>query len=137
MNASKGAEGQSGAFKGQNAPRGRGAVPLIGECPCAAPAPPGKGQSGNDNFTPPIEVIAGQTRILLSDAASRHLEATGEACFVIVSKTRHPEKPGRWVIHLAPAPLATVRDAEAVLFGEARAVRIRTPKPQRKNETIV
>ena len=81
-------------------------------------------------FKAPIEVIPGQSRILLSDAASRHLTESGEECFAIVSKARHPEKPGRWVIHLAPAPLATARQAEGVLLGTHRAVKLKaTPKP--------
>jgi len=44
MKTNKRAEGQNGAFSGQSAPRGRGAVPLYGECPCAALLPRMKGQ---------------------------------------------------------------------------------------------
>ncbi len=73
------------------------------------------------DFTAPIEVIPGQTRILLSEAASRHLAATGAECFRIVSTAKHPEQPGRWVIHLAPCPLATARQAEGVLLVEPTA----------------
>ena len=78
------------------------------------------------DFTPAIEVIPGQTRIMLSEAASRHLSDTGAECFVIVSKARHPEQPGRWVIHLAPCPLKVVQQAEGVLLGTHRAVKLRT-----------
>jgi hypothetical protein len=70
-------------------------------------------------------VIPGQTRILLSDAASRHLDATGESCFAIVSKARTPDVVGRWVIHLVPCSMKTAGDAQAVLMGKARAVRIK------------
>ena len=44
MKITTGAEGQNGAFLGQNAPRGRGAVPLIGDCTLAALLHHGKGQ---------------------------------------------------------------------------------------------
>ena len=80
-------------------------------------------------FSPPIEVIPGQTRILLSESASRHLTATGEECFRIVTKATHPEQPGRWVIHLAPCQLATAKQAEGVLLGTHRTVRIKQPSP--------
>jgi hypothetical protein len=76
-------------------------------------------------FKSPVEVIAGQTRILLSEGASRHLSAQGAECFAIVAKASHPDTPARWVIHLAPCSIKTARDAEAVLFGKARATRIK------------
>jgi hypothetical protein len=69
MKSTKGAEGQCGAFKGQNAPRGRGAVPYIGNAPSAAPAAPSEGQ----------------VRILLSEAASQHLAGSGKRFFAIVA----------------------------------------------------
>ena len=68
-------------------------------------------------------------RLLLSEAASRYLEATGEGAFVIISKASYPATPGRWAIFLAPCPLATAAAACDVLTGKARAVRIMPPKP--------
>lgn len=124
MKTNEGAEGQNGAFQGQNAPRGRGAVPLIGECTLAAPPDPDKGQCEKDRFKAPHEAIPGQTRILLSEAASRHLLSQGDA-FALVSRSWHPDIPGRMVIHLAPVPLKVAQDAASVLCGTSRAVRIK------------
>lgn len=61
------------------------------------------------------------TRILLSEAASRALSATGESCFTIVTRCSHPENPKRWVIILEPVPLEVMRAAEAVALGKATA----------------
>jgi hypothetical protein len=124
MKTTQGAQGHEGAFLGYDTPRGTGAFPFIGNAPCDAPTTPNEGHAGKD-FEAPIEVIPGQTRILLSEAASRHLSDIGADCFRIVSKARHPEQPGRWVIHLAPCPLAIARQAEGVLFGTHRAVKIK------------
>lgn len=78
------------------------------------------------DFKAPIQVILGQTRILLSEAASRHLDATGEDYFMIASKAKSPDVVGRWVIHLAPCPLKVARQAEGVLLGTHRAVKLPT-----------
>jgi|GEM_PF-6463188 len=65
-------------------------------------------------------------RILLSEAASRHLDVAGPQAFAIVSRDMSDERTGRWVISLAPVEWETARDASAVLVGSAKAVR---PKP--------
>ena len=78
-------------------------------------------------FKAPFEVIPGQTRILLSEAASKHLLERGEA-FAIVSRAWHPDQPGRMVIHLAPVPLKVAQAAASVLVGTSRAVRIKAPQ---------
>jgi len=79
-------------------------------------------------FNPPVEVVPGQTRILLSESASRHLDSIGAECFVIVSKAKTPDVIGRWVIHLVPCSMQTAREAEAVLLGKAKAT---FPKPSK------
>lgn len=128
MKTTEGAKGHEGAFSGAMPPRGTGAFPYIGNAPSDAPNSPSEGHGKND-FTPPIEVIPGQTRILLSEAASRHLEAVGSDCFMIVSKAKTPDVIGRWVIHLVPCSMKTARNAEAVLMGRAKATYPKPPKP--------
>jgi hypothetical protein len=64
-------------------------------------------------------------RILLSAAASTHLEASGETCFMIVSKDMSDEHSGRYVIHLAPCSLISARLAEGVVLGSHRAVKVK------------
>ena len=64
-------------------------------------------------------------RILLSESASRHLDASGERAFTIIAKDMSDGTAGRWVIHLAPIDWRTAQDASAVLLGKARAVRIK------------
>lgn len=83
------------------------------------------------SFAPAIEVVPGQTRILLSEAASRHLSDQGAECFQIVTKAMHPDKAGRWVIHLVPCSLKTARAAEGVLLGTHSARRVRAIKHSR------
>ncbi len=78
----------------------------------------------NDHtFTPPLQVIQGQTRILLSESASRHLTQAGEGAFVIASKAVHPDMPGRWVIHLVPVDFKTACAAAGVIAGTHTARR--------------
>lgn len=79
--------------------------------------------------TASADAISGQTRTLLSAAATRHLEATGEGCFRIVSRG-HAEQPGRWGIHLAPCPIKFARAAESVLFGKSSAVPVTPDTPE-------
>ena len=129
MKPTRGAQGHEGAFLGYDTPRGTGAFPYIGNAPSDAPTTPGVGNDERD-FKAPIEVIPGQTRILLSEAASRHLTDQGAECFTIVAKTRHPEQVGRWVIHLAPCSLTVARAAESVALGKARAVSNKQPSPE-------
>jgi hypothetical protein len=69
-------------------------------------------------------------RILLSEAASRHLLEVGE-CWMIAGKSSHPEIPGRVVIHLLPLDMKTATAACNVALGTHRAVKIKsdtTPK---------
>lgn len=44
----------------------------------------------------------GQVRLLLGQAASDYLTATGESAFLIVGKASHPDDPSRWALHLVP-----------------------------------
>jgi len=85
-----------------------------------------------DAQPPPPPPAPEPIRILLSEAASRRLDATGERAFTIVHRVMRTEEPGtagRWAITLAPVEWQTARDASAVLMGKARAVKIKTPKP--------
>jgi len=83
------------------------------------------------DFKAPIEVIPGQSRILLSEAASRHLDTTGEQCFRIVCKAHLPDRSDRWLVILAPVPLSIARQAESILFGTHIARPIRKPATAR------
>jgi hypothetical protein len=65
-------------------------------------------------------------RILLSEAASDHLTATGESAFLIVGKASHPDDPRRWVIHLLPLDMKAATAACNVALGTHRAVKIKT-----------
>lgn len=67
-------------------------------------------------------------RILLSEAATRHLEAAGQ-CFHIIAKDMSDQHTGRMVLHLVPCSMRVARDAEAVLMGKARAVFPKVSKP--------
>ncbi len=87
----------------------------------------------------PLEPQAGTVRLLLSEAASRHLSAAGETCFVIVHRVMRCEEPGtagRYAIHLLPVPLEVARAAEAVAMGKARAVRVKAPTSAPKPEAL-
>ena len=64
-------------------------------------------------------------RILLSEAASAALTASGERAFTILCRASHPDHPSRWVIHLAPVEWETAVAASNVLLGTHRATRIR------------
>lgn len=90
----------------------------------SAPTVPGAALS----FSPPIPPPPGHARILLSEAASQHLEAAGPQAFSIVHRDMSDGNAGRWVITLAPVEWQTARDAAAVLMGTARAVRPKAPK---------
>lgn len=74
----------------------------------------------------------GMVRILLSQAASDTLTATGERAFAIVHRcmrgVEEPETAGRWCIHLAPVEWDKAQDASHVLSGEMKAVPIRKLK---------
>ncbi len=59
----------------------------------------------------------GHVRILLSQAASDHLTATGESAFMVIGRASHPDDPARWVIHLLPVPMATASAACEIALG--------------------
>ncbi len=67
--------------------------------------------------------VPGHVRILLSQAASEALTATGESAFLVIGKASHPDDPSRWVIHLVPVPMATASAACSVALGTHRAVK--------------
>jgi hypothetical protein len=116
MNHNKGAEGQKGANTGQLPSRGRGAIPYIGNAPNAAPN------------TPP----EGQVRILLSEAASKHLTETGEHAFVAASRVmrgaEEPETAGRWALYLIPCDIPDADAAIRVARGLSKESKPRKPK---------
>ncbi len=58
------------------------------------------------------------TRILLSEAASQALDATGDRHFAIVGKERVSGYPGRWVIYLRPANDERAKAALEVMRGQ-------------------
>lgn len=64
-------------------------------------------------------------RILLSQAASDHLSATGESAFVVIGKASLPDDPGRWVIHCVPLDMKTATAACNVALGTHRAVKVK------------
>jgi hypothetical protein len=68
-------------------------------------------------------------RILLSEAASAHLTATGEACFIVIGKASHPDDSSRWVIHLQPCDIGTANDANRIINRTHKAVAIRQKAP--------
>lgn len=70
--------------------------------------------------------VPGVTRILLSEASSRHLVAQGEA-FAIVGRSSFPDQPGRMAIFCQAVPLATATAACQILAGTHRAQRIKPP----------
>jgi hypothetical protein len=65
-------------------------------------------------------------RILLSKAASAHLTAAGESCFIVIGKASHPDDPARWALHIIPASTSTANDAVVVAQGRATARRLKT-----------
>lgn len=74
----------------------------------------------------PTNTLPGTVRILLSEAASKHLAGTGHRFFAICGMEESGEHSGRVVIYLRPWPDPTAADARAVLLGTARAVSIDT-----------
>lgn len=65
-------------------------------------------------------------RILLSEAASRHLEGTGRRFFSICGMEPSADNLGRFVIYLTPWPDQLAAEARSVLLGTHRAVKIET-----------
>jgi hypothetical protein len=117
------AEVQNGAFEGALHEECTSAFPFIGNAPCSA------------QNTPEIVHERKPIRILLSEAASKHLEGTGETCFRIIAADMSNEHPGRFVIHLAPCSLGVARQAEGVLLGTHRAVKIKAREDPSKRHS--
>ena len=137
MKSPLGAKGHEGAFAGALPERGKGAFPIYRNVPYTAPSDTEKGHGGIKVVSPPAQPdpleAPGVRRLLLSEAASRYLEATGEDAFQIISKASYPATPGRWVIYLRPVPMAVAAAACDVLSGKARAVRIKPVKVAKSN----
>lgn len=123
MKTSAGAEGQKGAVSGQTAPRGRGAVPCIGNAPSAAPLHYAEGQSPKDPLATP-----GLLRFLLGKTASEALEAAGDFFLIEATRSPIPEHAGRFIAYALPISKAAADAAARVAKGTHRAVRISTPK---------
>lgn len=68
-------------------------------------------------------------RIILSQAASAALTATGGKVLVMVCKATWPDDPSRWAIHLVPCEMQAATDAIDVATGKARVTK---PKPTKK-----
>jgi hypothetical protein len=64
-------------------------------------------------------------RILLSEAASRHLTETGEKCFAVIGKASHPDNPARWILYLMPCDIPTADAACRVARGISKERRPR------------
>jgi hypothetical protein len=67
----------------------------------------------------------GTIRLLLSEAASKHLTDTGHECFIVLSKVlRGVEEPatmGRWAISLVPCSMAQAQAVCNVALGSYTA----------------
>lgn len=102
---------------------GKGNTPPYLEGGCSRPSrrtiQKPKAMRGNTHTAAELvpEVIADFTRILLSEAASRHLSATGENCFAVVGKASWPDNPARWVLYLLPCSIAQADSAVRVARG--------------------
>lgn len=70
-------------------------------------------------------------KILLSEQASRHLDATGERAFIVASRamrgTEEPETMGRWALHLVPCSIPQADAACRVARGLSKESKPRTP----------
>ena len=65
----------------------------------------------------PVPSVSAPIRILLSEAVTRHLEAIGEECFMIVSKDKSDQHSGRTVLHLVPTTYKLANAAIRVATG--------------------
>jgi len=74
---------------------------------------------------PPEAMPPGTVRILLSQAASDALAATGERAFAIAFRGSYPDSAGRWVVIASPIAWQVACDAADVLLGRATARRIK------------
>jgi hypothetical protein len=70
----------------------------------------------------------GVIKIVLTDEQSQLLTATGEKCFVTISKCTYPGNHDQWQILVSPVDLNLLNQATRVLRGESRSVRIRKIK---------
>jgi hypothetical protein len=65
------------------------------------------------------------TRILLSEAASKHLTDAGHECLLVAHRVmrgvEEPETMGRWAISLVPCSMAQARAACNVALGSHTA----------------
>ena len=61
------------------------------------------------------------TRILLSEGASRHLDAAGHQAFAVIARDMSDDRTGRWVLHLIPCSLAQAQAACDVATGKSKA----------------
>jgi hypothetical protein len=83
--------------------------------------------------------VPGHVRILLSQAASEALTATGESAFLVIGKASHPDDPSRWVIHCVPLDMKAACEACEVAQGIRKpGKRIITPaiEPEPVTATI-
>jgi hypothetical protein len=72
--------------------------------------------------------VPGHVRILLSQAASEALTATGESAFLVIGKASLPSDPSRWVIHCVPLDMKAACEACEVATGARKpGKRINTP----------
>ena len=60
---------------------------------------------------------ADSIRILLDQATSDALSATGESAFMVIGRASHPDDPSRWVIHLVPVDMQLACQACEVATG--------------------
>jgi hypothetical protein len=59
-------------------------------------------------------------RILLSEAASRHLTEAGGDAFLVVGRASYPDDPSRWILHIVPCDMATASAACEVALGQRK-----------------
>ncbi len=69
----------------------------------------------------------GRHRLVLTEGQSAFLREAGVR-FAVIHPGSYPENPGRHVIDLIECDHKCARDALAVAMGEARAVKVKTPK---------
>jgi hypothetical protein len=144
MKTTEGAEGQNGAFQGQNAPRGRGAVDYIGECPCAAPIPQGQGQGIHtaaelvpqvfENFRQsvaeaPPAAPPKPISILLDHEQAELLTESSANAFIVIGRGSYPHSAGRWQLWAIPCSIPQADAACRVAQGISKESKPRTSKP--------
>lgn len=70
----------------------------------------------------------GVFKLVLTEEQSQLLTASGERCFISVSRCSYPGNPAQWQILIRPVDINVLNDATRVLRGESRSVRIRKIK---------